>query len=128
MHLESKGKCIDSKNQNLHSSIKQYKYQIKYLDETNEGLVIANRILREYLEEINSYYQELITFSKKYLKRKIQTQSLYIELKQTIQEITQQNQELSKRVEDLEADHQTARKNTQDLEGIARFAKAAKDL
>ena len=62
------------------------------------------------------------------MKRKRQTQSLYIELKQTIQELTQQNQELSKRVEDLEADHQKARKNTEALEGIALLAEAAKDL
>ena len=47
MHPVSEGKCIDSKNENLQRSIKQYKYQIEYLDETNEGLVAANRILRE---------------------------------------------------------------------------------
>ena len=49
-------------------------------------------------------------------------------LKQIVQEITQQNQELSKRVEDLEADHQKARKKTQALEGIALLAADAKDL
>ena len=47
-----KGKCLDSKNENLQKSIKQYKYQIDFLHETNEGLVVANRILREYLEDI----------------------------------------------------------------------------
>ena len=45
------------------------------------------------------------------------------ELKQTVQDITQQNQELSKRVEDLEADHQKIRRKTQALEGIALFGK-----
>ena len=49
-------------------------------------------------------------------------------MKQAIQELTQQNQELTKRVEDLEADHQKARRKTQDLEGIALLAKATKDL
>ena len=88
----------------------------------------ANRILREYLEEVNSHYQELIVVSKEALKRKGQTQSLYVELKQTIQDLTQQNQELSKRVEDLEVDHQKTRKKTQALEGIALLAEAAKDL
>ena len=88
----------------------------------------ANIRLREYLEEVNSHYQELIAVSKEALKRKRQTQSLYAELKQTIQELTQQNQELSKRVEDLEFDHQKERKKTQDLEGIALLAEAAKDL
>ena len=43
------GKCLDSENENLWKSIKPYKYQIDFLQETNEGLVVANRILREDL-------------------------------------------------------------------------------
>ena len=88
----------------------------------------TNRILREDLEEVNSHYQELIAVSKEALKRKIKTQSLYAELKQTIQDLTQQNQELSKRVEDLEADHRKTRRKTQALEGISLLAEAGKDL
>ena len=88
MHPVSEGKCIDSENENLQRSIKQYKYQIEYLHETNEGLVNANRILREDLEEVNSHYEELIAVSKEALKRKRQTQSLFAELKQTIQDLT----------------------------------------
>ena len=34
------GKCIDSKNENLRKSVKQYKYQIDFMHETNEGLVM----------------------------------------------------------------------------------------
>ena len=128
MHLVLEGKCIDSENENLWRSIKQYKYQIEYLHEANEGLVTASRTLREDLEEVNSHYRELITVSKEALKRKRQTQSLFIELKQTIQELTQQNQEMSKRVEDLEAYHRKARRKSQALEGIALLTEAPKDL
>ena len=70
----------------------------------------------------------MITVSKEDLKRKIQTQSLFIELKQTIEELTQKNEELKKRVEDLEADHQKARRKTQALEGITILVEATKDL
>ena len=122
------GKCIDSENENLQKSVKQYKYQIDFLHETNEGLVMANKRLREDLEEINIHYQELIVVPKEALKRKRWTQNLCAELKQTIQVVTQQNQELSKRVEDLEAEQQRTRRKTQALEGIALLAKAAKDL
>ena len=62
------------------TSIKQYKHQIEYLHESNEGLVTANKILREDLEEVNSHYQELISISKEALKRKRQTESLFTEL------------------------------------------------
>ena len=89
---------------------------------------MSNNIVREYLEEINSHYQELIVVSKEALKRKRWTQSLCAELKQNIQEVTQQNQELSKRVEDLEAEQQRTRRKTQALEGIALLAEVAKDL
>ena len=89
MHPVSEGKCIDSENENLRRSIKHYKHQIEYMHETNEGLVIANIILREDLEEVNSHYQELISVSKEALKRKRQIESLFTELKQTIQELTQ---------------------------------------
>ena len=62
------------------------------------------------------------------MKRKRKTQSLCAELKQTVQDITQQNQELSKRVKDLEVDHHKTRRKTQALEGINLLAEAAKDL
>ena len=66
--------------------------------------------------------------SKEALNRKRKTQILCAELKQTVQEVTQQNQELSKRVKDLEAKQQRTRRKTQALEGIALFAEAGKDL
>ena len=98
------------------------------MHETNDGLVTANRKLREDLEEVNNHYQELIAVFKEALKRKRQTQNQFTELRQTIQESTQQNEELTKRVVDLEADHLKARRKAQALEGIALLAEAAKDL
>ena len=66
--------------------------------------------------------------SKEALKRKRKTQILCAELKKTIQEVTRQNQELSRRVEDLETEQQRTRRKTQALEGIALLAEAAKYL
>ena len=80
------------------------------------------------MEEVNSHYQELILVSKEALKRKIHTENKFIELKKTIQELTQQNEEFTRRVAELEADHQKARRKAQALEGIALLAEAAKDL
>ena len=80
------GKFIDSENENLQKTVKQYKYQIDFLNETNEGLVMANRRLREDLEDINTHYQELLVVSKEALKRKRQTQSKFEELNQKIQD------------------------------------------
>ena len=49
-------KTVDSKKENLQRSVKQYKYQVEYMQETNDGLVMANRRLREDLDEVNSHY------------------------------------------------------------------------
>ena len=59
------------------------------MHETNDGLVTTNRRIREYLEEVNSHYQELIAVSKEALKRKRQTENQFTELRHTIQELTQ---------------------------------------
>ena len=40
---------------------------MEYMQETNDGLILANRRLREDLEEVNDHYQELITVSKEAL-------------------------------------------------------------
>ena len=61
------GMDIDSETENLKKIVKQNKYQISFLSETNDGLVITNRILREDLDDINTHYQELIDVSKEAL-------------------------------------------------------------
>ena len=43
------GKVFDSEKENLQRTIKQYKHQMQYMQETNDGLIIANRRLREDL-------------------------------------------------------------------------------
>ena len=40
------GLCIDSEIKNLQKIVKQCKYQISFLNETNEGLVMTNRRLK----------------------------------------------------------------------------------
>ena len=67
------GKDFDSEKENLQRTIKQYKHQMEYMQETNDGLITANRNLREYLGEVNDHYQELIVVSKEALKRKRST-------------------------------------------------------
>ena len=54
------------------------------MQETNDGLILANRRLREDLQEVNDHYQELTTVSKEALKRKRNTDLQCAELKLTI--------------------------------------------
>ena len=98
------------------------------MQETNDGLVMANRILREDFDEVNSHYQELIAVSREALKRKRNTEGQFTMLKQTIKDLQQQNEELTRKIADMEADQLKARRKAQALEGIALLAKASKDL
>ena len=70
----------------------------------------------------------MIAVSKEALKRKRQTKNQFTELRQIIQELTQQNEDLTKKVANLEVDHLKARRKAQALEGIALLAKETKDL
>ena len=101
---------------------------MEYMKETNDGLIIANRKLREYVGEVNDHYQEVIAVSKEALKRKRSTDLQCVELKQTVKSLQQQNKELTRRMTDMEAEQQKARKKAQALDGIALLAEAAKDL
>ena len=87
MQTTAGDKCIGSEKENLQRNIKQYKYQIEYMQETNDRLVTANMKLREDLEELNNHYQELITVSREALKRERKTESQFTVLKQTIQHL-----------------------------------------
>ena len=97
------GKAFDSEKENLQRTIKQYKHQMEYMQETNDGLILANRKLREYLEEVNDHCQELTAVSKEALKRKRSIDLQCAELKLTIKILQQQNKELTRMLIDMEA-------------------------
>ena len=99
-----------------------------YMQEVNDGLVLENRRLREDLQEVNYHYQELTAVSKEALKRKRNTDLQCTELKQSVSGLQQQNEELSRRIANMEAEQKRARKKAQALDGIALLAEAAKDL
>ena len=91
-------------------------------------MILANRRLREDLQEVNDHYQELTAVSKEALKRKRSTDLQCVELKLTIKSLQQQNEELTKRMRKMEAEQKKAKKKAQALDGIALLAEAAKDL
>ena len=88
----------------------------------------ANKRLREDLEEVNNHYQELTVVSKEALKRKRSTELKFAGLKQTVRNLQQQNEELTKRMIEMQEEKQKARRKAQAFEGIALLAEAAKDL
>ena len=108
--------------------MEQYKYHIGFLSETNDRLVMTNIRLREYLDDINTRYQELIAVSKEELKRKRETQSQAEGLNQKIRSLSQQNELLLKNIKSLEIEQDQSKKQSHALEGIAILAEAANNL
>jgi len=49
-------------------------------------------------------------------------------LEKTVRDLQQENEELTKRIADMEEEQRRARKKVQALDGIALLAEAAKDL
>ena len=101
---------------------------MEYMQETNDGLVLANRRLREDLAEVNDHYQEVTAVSKDALKRKRNSYLHCAELKLTVKSLHQQNEELTKRIRKMEVEQQKANKKAQALDGIALLEEVAKDL
>ena len=66
--------------------------------------------------------------SKEALKRKRAIDLQCAELKQTVKGLQQQNEELTRRLEEMKAEQKRAKKKAQALDGIALLAEAAKDL
>ena len=104
IHDTTTGKAFDSDIENLQRTIKQYRHQMDYMQETNDGLILANRRLREDLQEVNDHYKELTVVSKEALKRKRTIDLQCAELKQTVKGLQQQNEELTRRLVDMEAE------------------------
>ena len=50
------GKPFDSDREKLQKSIKKYKQQMNYMQGVNDGLMMANRRLREDLQDVNDHF------------------------------------------------------------------------
>ena len=98
------------------------------MQKVNDGLILVNKRLREDLQDLNDHYQDLTTVSKEALKRKRASDLQCTDLKQTVRDLQQQNEELTRRLVDMEYEQRRAKKKAQALDGIALLAKAAKDL
>ena len=85
------------------------------MQEVNDGLILENRRLGEDLQEVNEHYQELTAVSKEAVKRKRSTDLQCAELKQTIKGLQQHNEELTRRLTEMEAKQKRARKKAQDF-------------
>ena len=75
---------------------------MNYMQEINEGPMMANRSLREDLHDVNEHFQELTAVSKEVLKRKRTTDLQCTKLKKTVKDLQQKNEELTKRIANME--------------------------
>ena len=72
------------------------------MQEVNEGLMMADGRLREDLQDVNDHCQELTAVSKEVVKIKRTTELQCTELKETVKDLQQKNEELTKRIADME--------------------------
>jgi len=121
-------RSVDIDKESLQKIIQQYKQQMKYMKDVNDGLMMVNRGLIEELQDVNNHFQELTEVSKEVLKRKRTTDMHCTELEKTVKNLQQENKKLTKRITNLEQEKKKAKRKTQALDGIALLAEAAKEL
>ena len=121
-------KVIDIDKENLQKTVRKYRQQMTYMQDVNDGLMMANRRLREDLQDVNDHFQELTAVAKEALKRKRATDMHYTELEGTVQDLQQRNKKHIKKIDDMEQEQKKAKRKDQALDGIALLAKAAKKL
>ena len=90
--------------------------------------MMANRNLKEDLQDVNDHCQELTAVSKEVLKIKRTIDLHCTELEKTVKDLQQRNEELTKKITDMEQEQRRAKNKAQALDGIALLAEAAKDL
>ena len=66
--------------------------------------------------------------SKEALKRKRATDMHFIELEKKVQDLQERNEELIKKINDMEQEQKKAKRRAQVLYGITLLAEVAKDL
>ena len=98
------------------------------MQDVNDGLMMANRRLREDLQDVNDHFQELTAVAKEALKKKRAIDMHCTELERTVQDLQQRNKELTKKIDDMEQEQKKAKRKDQALDGSALLAEAVKRL
>ena len=97
-------------------SLQTYKEQTIYLQDINEKLMVANKRLREDMEDKEAEYQKLLVFSKDILKEKRAIQ-------RQLEQVKAQNKEKDKDVE-----FARIQRRSQVLSDLATLAEASRSL
>ena len=70
VHMKEEDLEISPELNQVKKSLQTYKEQTKYLQNINEKLMIANKRLREDMEDKETEYQKLLSISKDILREK----------------------------------------------------------
>ena len=81
------GRSVGTNKESLQKIIRQYKEQMKHMQEVNQKLMMANRKLKEELQQVNNHCHELTALSKEVLKRKGTTDRHCTELEKTVENL-----------------------------------------
>ena len=97
-------------------SLQTYKEQTRYLQDINEKLMVANKRLREDMEDKEAEYQKLLVISKNILKEKRAIQ-------RQLEQVKTQYKENSK-----DAKFARLQKHSQVLSDLATLAESSRSL
>ena len=101
---------------------------MKHLQETNDGLFKVNKGLVEELQDMHKHFLEMSEVSKEVLSRKRVTDKYCAKLEKAVDHLQQENEDLQKRITDMEKKDKRAKKRARSLDGISLLVEAAKKI
>ena len=101
---------------------------MKHLQETNDGLFKVNKGLVEELKDMHKHFLELSEVSKEVLSRKRVADRYCAKLEKIVDHLQQENEDLQKRITDMEKKDKRAKKRARGLDGISLLVEAAKKI
>ena len=88
----------------------------------------VNKGLIEELQDVHHHFLQLSEVSKEVLKRKAATDRYSTKLEKTVESLQQENEDLKKKVADMERKHKREKKRSRNLDGLDLLAEAAKEI
>ena len=101
--------------------INHFRIQKEHINQINDGLMKANMMLKQYLQEVNKNYSQLMRVAEETVKRRKEMQEQNVQL-------VKDKEELEKKLKHMQKELNRLQRKVHSLDGLATLAEAARIL
>ena len=114
---ESEDEIKEFKQEKYRKEIDHFKIQNEHISKINDGLMKANKMLKQDLQEVNNNYAEFIQVVEEAFKRRKVMQEQNVQLEKDKEELKQKLNHMQKELNRLQ-------RNSHALDGLSTLAEA----